>query len=240
LNPERFSIASNPCLTMDISWSSLAENWSRFPGNIKPWKIVCMHSLKDKFDEVCLRVRDGRRLESTGSAPIYYLVFPVKEILEVKRQTKAWTAKLENLGWNVVCFSFADAINSIFKNHKLRAVWLMNEKALLAKSRGAIPATTTAQVNTTLAKALTEGPELLAMVRQKVAEASAQSNGLLLITDVEAIHPYLRINSIEAKIQDETHCPVIVLYPGKREGKTSLKFLGFYPADPNYRSEHIG
>jgi hypothetical protein len=79
-----------------------------------------MHSLKDKFDEVCLRVRDGRRLESTGSAPIYYLVFPVKEILEVKRQTKAWTAKLENLGWNVVCFSFADAINSIFKNHILR------------------------------------------------------------------------------------------------------------------------
>jgi hypothetical protein len=33
---------------------------------------------------------------------------------------------------------------------------------------------------------------------------------------------------------------VLVLYPGKREGKTSLRFLGFYPPDPNYRSEHIG
>jgi hypothetical protein len=199
-----------------------------------------MHSLKDKFDEVCLRVRDGRRLESTGSAPIYYLVFPVKEILEVKRQTKAWIAKLENLGWNVVTFSFAEAINSIFANDRLRATWLFSEQALLAKSKDEIPATAIAQINTTLAKALTEGPALLAAVRQKMEEASSQSNGLLLITDLEAIHPYLRINSIEAKIQDEVRSPVIVLYPGKREGKTSLRFLEFYPADPNYRSEHIG
>jgi hypothetical protein len=53
-------------------------------------------------------VKEGRRLESTGSAPIYYLVFPVEEILEVKRQTKAWTAKLENLGWNVTTLSFVE------------------------------------------------------------------------------------------------------------------------------------
>ena len=30
-----------------------------------------MHSLKDKFDEVCLRLGQGRRLESMGSDPIY-------------------------------------------------------------------------------------------------------------------------------------------------------------------------
>lgn len=199
-----------------------------------------MHSLKDKFDEVCLRVRDGRRLESTGSTPIYYLVFPVREILEVKRQTKAWVAKLENQGWNVVTFSFAEAVNSILKNHKLRSSWLLGERIALAKAKGPIPPTTISEVNKTLGKALTEGPELLDMVRQKMEEASSHSSGLLVLTDLEALHPYLRINSIEAKIQDEIRCPVIVLYPGKREGKTSLRFLEFYPADPNYRSEHIG
>jgi len=199
-----------------------------------------MHSLKDKFDEVCLRIKDGRRLESTGSAPIYYLVFPVREILEVKRQTKAWVAKLQNQGWNVVTFSFADAVSSILKNHKLRNTWLIGEKIALAKAKGPIPAATLAEVNKTLGKALTEGPELLSMVRERMAEASSHSAGLFLLTDLEALHPYLRINSIEAEIQDEIHCPVIVLYPGKRDGKTSLRFLEFYPADPNYRSEHIG
>ena len=60
------------------------------------------------------------------------------------------------------------------------------------------------------------------------------------VADLEALHPYLRINSIESKLQGAIRCPVVVLYPGKREGKTSLRFLEFYPADPNYRSEHIG
>lgn len=198
-----------------------------------------MQSLKDKFDEVCLRVRSGRRLESTGSAPIYYLVFPTKQILEVKQQTKTWIAKLENNDWNVVVLSFADAINSILRGHKFRKTWLLGEKALLSKSTQAIAPASVAEITTTIRKALTEGPELLSLVKEKLEEAAGRPNGLLLLTDLEALHPYMRINSIEAQIMDLIRCPVIVLYPGKREGKTSLRFLEFYPADPNYRSEHI-
>jgi hypothetical protein len=198
-----------------------------------------MQSLKDKFDEVCLRVRNGRRLESTGSTPIYYLVFPPKQILEVKQQTKTWIAKLENNDWNVVVLSFAEAVNSILRGHKFRKTWLQGEKALLSRATEAIPQSAVAEITTTLRKALTEGPELLSMVREKLDEAASKPNGLLLLTDLEALHPYLRINTIEAQIMDQIRCPVVVLYPGKREGKTSLRFLEFYPADPNYRSEHI-
>ena len=198
-----------------------------------------MQSLKDKFDEVCLRVRNGRRLESTGSTPIYYLVFPPKQIVEVKQQTKTWIAKLENNDWNVVVLSFAEAVNSILRGHKFRKTWLQGEKALLNRATEAIPQSAVAEITTTLRKALTEGPELLSMVREKLDEAASKPNGLLLLTDLEALHPYLRINTIEAQIMDQIRCPVVVLYPGRREGKTSLRFLEFYPADPNYRSEHI-
>ena len=93
-----------------------------------------MQSLKDKFDEVCLRVRNGRRLESTGSTPIYYLVFPPSQILEVKQETKTWIAKLENNDWSVVVLSFAEAVNSILREHKFRKMWLQGEKAVLAKA----------------------------------------------------------------------------------------------------------
>ena len=199
-----------------------------------------MLSLKDKFDEVCLRIGEGRRLESIGSDPIFYLVYPVSEILMVKRQTRAWIAKLENQGWSVVTFSFSQTVNSIFQNHKLRKTWLLGEKYALGNGEGEIPASAIEEVNKTLSKALIEGPELLEQLRAKMDEAANLPNGLLLLTDLEALHPYLRINSIEAKIQKEIRTPVIVLYPGKREGKTSLRFLEFYPADPNYRSEHIG
>ena len=198
-----------------------------------------MQSLKDKFDEVCLRVRNGRRLESTGSTPIYYLVFPPRQILEVKQETKTWIAKLENNDWSVVVLSFAEAVNSILREHKFRKMWLQGEKAVLAKAAEAIPQSAISDLTTTLQKSLTEGPELLSMVRDKLDEAANRPNGMLLLTDLEALHPYLRINTIEAQIMDQIRCPVIVLYPGKREGKTSLRFLEFYPADPNYRSEHI-
>ena len=198
-----------------------------------------MQSLKDKFDEVCLRVRNGRRLESTGSTPIYYLVFPPSQILEVKQETKTWIAKLENNDWSVVVLSFAEAVNSVLREHKFRKMWLQGEKTVLAKAAETILQPAISEITTTLQKALTEGPELLSMVRDKLDEAANRPNGMLLLTDLEALHPYLRINTIEAQIMDQIRCPVIVLYPGKREGKTSLRFLEFYPADPNYRSEHI-
>ena len=199
-----------------------------------------MHSLKDKFDEVCLRLGQGRSLESSGSDPIYYLVFPVSDILAVKRQTRAWVAKLENQGFHVVTFSMAKAINTVLREHKLRKQWLLGEKTLLSQAMRSGKPIEFRDINTTLAKALTEGAELLQLLKSKMEEASSHPDGLLLITDLEALHPYLRINSIEAQLQGQVRCPVIVLYPGKREGKTSLRFLEFYPADPNYRSEHIG
>jgi hypothetical protein len=199
-----------------------------------------MHSLKDKFAEVCLRLSQGRRLESTGSDPIFYLVFPVSEILTVKRQTRAWVAKLENQGWRVVTFSMAKTVNSILRGHKLRKQWIMGEKRLLGQAERTGAAIEFGEINKTLAKALTEGPDLIDLLKANIEEASAHQGGLLLITDLEALHPYLRINSIEAQLQGAIRCPVVVLYPGKREGKTSLRFLEFYPADPNYRSEHIG
>ena len=199
-----------------------------------------MLSLKDKFDELCHRLEQGRRLESTGSDPVYYLVFPVAEILPVKRQTRSWIAKLENAGWSVTTFSFADAVNSILRGHKLRKQWILGEKMLLSQVEKSGAPIDFSQINRTLANALSDGPELLDLLKNRMAAAAEKPNGLLLLTDLEALHPYLRINSIEARLQNQVLCPVIVLYPGKREGKTSLRFLEFYPADPNYRSEHIG
>lgn len=65
-------------------------------------------------------------------------------------------------------------------------------------------------------------------------------NAILLVTDLEALHPYMRIGSIESKLQGKFTVPTVFLYPGERTGKTRLKFLGFYPEDGNYRSVHVG
>jgi len=54
-------------------------------------------------------------------------------------------------------------------------------------------------------------------------------NALLLVTDLEALHPFLRIGAIESQLQGQFHVPTVFLYPGVRTGKTRLKFLAFIP-----------
>ena len=203
-----------------------------------------MQSLKDKFDELRHRLGEGRHVDSTGTEPIFYIVFPVAEILEVKRQTKAWIAKLNNEGWSVVSLSMADAVEAVFRGDKFRKNWLLGERAILQQAERANLPIDFREINKTLSKALCDNsklsPRLVEQIESKLRAAESHPNGLLLLTDLEALHPFLRINTIEAKLQGHVHCPVVVLYPGKREGRTSLRFLEFYPADPNYRSEHIG
>jgi hypothetical protein len=199
-----------------------------------------VQSLKDKFEELRHRLGHARGLDSTGTEPIYYLVFPVADILEVKRQTKAWIAKLSHDNWDVVTLSMADAVESVLKNHKLRKLSLQGEEKLLAQAEKSGAPVNFREINKSLSKALLEGGALQQVIDQHLEAAQSQPHGLLLLTDLEALHPYLRINTIEANIRERVRCPVVVLYPGKREGKTSLRFLDFYPPDPNYRSDHIG
>jgi Domain of unknown function (DUF1788) len=199
-----------------------------------------VQSLRDKFEESRHRINQGRDMDSTGTEPLFYLVFPVNEILEVKRHTKAWTAKLSNDGWNVILLSMADAVQQVLRGNKLRQLWLQSEQQILNQTEKNNRPIDFREINKTLAAALVEGSELQDLIEAKLQAAEKQHKGLLLITDLEALHPYLRINTIESKLQGRVRGPVVILYPGKREGKTSLRFLEFYPADPNYRSEHIG
>ena len=69
-----------------------------------------MPSLKDDFNELLDRIRHGRELGHASFEPIYYLVFSPRQILDVKRQTPAWIAKMRNDGWNVTVFSIAKHI----------------------------------------------------------------------------------------------------------------------------------
>ena len=96
------------------------------------------------------------------------------------------------------------------------------------------------RTNKSLADILTADNALLKRLEAALQPLEGQQNALLLVTDLEALHPFLRIGAIESQLQGKFHVPTIFLYPGVRTGKTRLKFLGFYPEDGNYRSVHVG
>ena len=190
-----------------------------------------MSSLKGDFNELLERVRQGREFAHASFEPIYYLVFHPNQILDVKRQTPAWVAKLRNEGWEVTVFSIAENITDILANAPMRKLWLA------ADSKNPLDWDKT---NKSLANALTKSPQLQSRLEVTLSSLEGRPNAIVLVTDLEALHPYLRIGAIEAQLQGKFHVPTVFLYPGVRTGKTRLKFLGFYPEDGNYRSVHVG
>jgi hypothetical protein len=190
-----------------------------------------MSSLKADFDELRERIRHGRELGPASFEPIYYLVFDPKLILEVKRQLPAWIAKLHQEGWEVHTFSLAEHIWQLLKDDPFWSLCVMEDKsAPLDWSR----------TNKALADILMADNALLKRLEATLEPLEGKRNALLLVTDLEALHPFLRIGAIESQLQGKFHVPTVFLYPGVRTGTTRLKFLGFYPEDGNYRSVHVG
>ena len=190
-----------------------------------------MSSLRADFDELRERIRNGRELGHASFEPIYYLIFSPERILEVKRQTPAWMAKLHQEGWDVHSFSIAENLWRLLMDDPFWPLCLAEDKASpLDWSR----------TNRALADIVTSGGGLLRGLEDALRPLEGNSNALLLVTDLEALHPFLRIGAIESQLQGKFHVPTVFFYPGMRTGKTRLKFLGFYPEDGNYRSVHVG
>jgi hypothetical protein len=189
-----------------------------------------MSSLKANFNELMVRIQAGRELAHASFEPIYYLVFPPSQILDVKRMMPAWIARLRNDGWDVHVFSIAEHILNILKEAPLREIWVKaDRKNTLDWDK----------TNASLANLLAGGA-LKDRLENQLQELRERKSAILLVTDLEALHPYLRIGAIESQLYGEFNVPTIFFYPGVRTGKTRLKFLGFYPSDGNYRSVHVG
>lgn len=53
--------------------------------------------------------------------------------------------------------------------------------------------------------------EVVRLAKQGCSRMEVQHNALLLVTDLEALHPFLRIGAIESQLQGKFHVPTIFL-----------------------------
>lgn len=202
-----------------------------------------MSSLNTDFNELMERVRAGREFGHASFEPIFYLIFDPQKILKIKRQLPAWAAKLRNEGWDVHVFSMAKAVQEVFDEMPVfvKKTWEKQDSAALENRDSAANLGLQWQkTNKSLAEALTKKNALQNKLEAKLSDLEGKPSSILLVSDIEALHPYLRIGSMESQLQGKFHVPTIFFYPGMRTGKTQLKFLGFYPEDGNYRSVHVG
>ena len=192
-----------------------------------------MSSIDKNFDKLREKIKKGRgRISNTGYDEFFYLVFSPQEILNVKKQLKNWMLLLKHDNWNVETLSMNEIIWKIFEGDQLWNIYLEADKKEPLNWK---------KMNSSLTQRLLDKDAgILSVFEEKLKNLRKIDQSLLLVTDLEALHPFMRIGTIEAQLQGKFDVTIVFLYPGIRTGVTKLKFLGFYPEDGNYRSVHVG
>lgn len=190
-----------------------------------------MRSLSDKFNELRALLRTGLgSVRPMGFDPVYYLVFPAHEILVVKQRLPEWQARLRVDGFDPHELSMLETLNRYFRTHPLRELWIeaaTNEPEYIV------------EVNRSLTQHLEQDHAVREAIASRLEQLRGQKSALLLLTDLEALHPYLRIGAVEQQLAGKFSTPTVVLYPGLAGGAFSRRFLGLHKEDGNYRSPHI-
>lgn len=185
-------------------------------------------NVENKYREVLETLLEPKTYSHSGDKVIYYLTFPIEEIIPVKRNLNGnWIAIAKSKGLEVTVLSIHELLKGFFEKDKYR---------IKAGADAVDYEDEAKEVYEDLGENLKK-QEIIEKAILKAQEGITQ-NGVLFITDLEAIHPYSRFGPIEQKIYNDIKVPIVVFYPGEVSG-TALRFLGFYPEDGNYRSKHF-
>ena len=189
-----------------------------------------MRSPDALFDALLVELAQGGSLRPTGDDPLYYLVFEPAQMRPVRRALRTWKAKLDLEGWTVEVVSVAETLAETLRDNPRRARWQQYEDPLDFEVH-----------RRTLASALGQGEAVHGALLAAIDRLQGQPRPILFVADVEALHPYLRVGTVENGLQGRLgKIPTVVLYPGTRLGESPIRFLGFYEPQTDYRATIIG
>lgn len=186
-----------------------------------------MSSLDSTFEQLRQQFQNPDALNPAKSDPLFYFVHAPEHTLELKKKIPLWIAKFREDGKDVEVISFATLLWKIIDDSDRWDDWVE------AESLDELGAS-----NAAVKDAVRSGNAMVEAVARHLA--TAPPNRVLFLVDAALVHPYFRLRTLESGLHDRVHVPAIIFYPGRRSGQYGLRFLGFYPEDPNYRSSLIG
>lgn len=195
-----------------------------------------MHTLQlDRwFDELLHALRQRTVFVNQGDDPVFFLVYPPIATLEVYRLLPDWQKKLTHAGWEPLTYNVGMALTEYIEKHRDTPLIVEHEREHPADRKTVIDSVRQ------LIRDGSNGTVVESWILEQIAKARATKAGLLLLTGIELLHPYLQIGRIEQRLQGHFTVPTVVFYPGTKTSTFGLRYLGFYAPDGNYRSRHIG
>lgn len=186
-----------------------------------------MYSLDNAFNELLDKISDPDALDPAKSDPVFYFVYPPDLMLDLKKRLPRWTSRIREAGFEVRRVSIADVMWKLVDDSERWDEWIeLEAEADIEMLRDA------------LSDVLRQNNALLNSIAAEVESTSGKE--VVLITEIELLHPFTRTKIIGDYLHDKAKVPTVFLYPGTLSGQSSLKFLGFHSPDPGYRSAILG
>jgi len=189
-----------------------------------------MELINEKLKKIIAYLGDPSKSDIAGDKLVCYLTFPVEKCLEVKKNLPNCIKILEHHNYKPGIVSIAEIVCDFFKNHENKNIWLDTENCETKEEYY--------ELFRDLGSTLKNNKVIENYLCDKIKVMPENSENILIITDLDALHPFTRFGPIEQELYSSFNLPVLIFYPGTISG-SALKFLDIYPEDGNYRSKHF-
>jgi hypothetical protein len=186
-----------------------------------------------------LLAEGGPQISSMGTYRFAILVYKPSQEFELRKHMRKLSDELAQEDWDVLAIS----LHRLFLD-RLRAEDPDTLESLIAAERrlqSRNPERGLNHLKDRIAR-FVEGPDGIARdVAREIDQLADRNPGapgktLILLSRAGALYPFFRSSSLLKYIDGKTRgFPVVLLYPGRRQGPTALSFMDELPADSDYR-----
>jgi len=200
-----------------------------------------MSSFLNRIDELV------RHLGSSASSVnakqgdrVYNFHYRPSEWTEFRQSMQQIVKRLKDQELSPLVASFADICLGIFNDSRIYTALTKMEGTGAFSHQERNKSLYSILAGGALGQPLTSESPIVKALEAVINEAAALDNGVLILTDMETIHPLFRVSAFEQILQGKFIAPTVMCYPGERGNHgDNPSFLGFYNSDGNYRSTHI-
>jgi hypothetical protein len=183
--------------------------------------------------------KDGPRISTMRNYRFAIVQYDPSDEFEMRAKAQSLVAELTANGWVVLTI---DLQKLLIDRIKAQGAEWVDRVIQMEERMGRIQLDRGLNYLTDKLLPLVEGPKGLAADCRRLIKDFTEKNHdqadrtLVLIGRAGGLYPFFRSSALLRHLDGQTgNVPVVLLYPGSRQGSTSLSFMGVLNSDSDYR-----
>jgi hypothetical protein len=192
---------------------------------MKEWQ----RCLQQQLEPVLTAADSGAGLSTYTDMPFGIFLYPPEDEWELRAELRDLTIRLENAGKTVQRLSLAALLEQAIKAAGLSLEEIAEAEASLG------PELVRDTLRDVLSGKAAGAVPLDELVAQAVDTAKPTSSHIIFLERVGALFDLHRPSALLENLHHKVSHPVVLFYPGQRDGPAGLRFMDELDADHNYR-----